>query len=105
MTKGATDKVTEILTSPVFKAIGAAFVLGFGVHQFEAKFDEFGNRVIKKIDEHIMADGFEKQAMNKEISELKITIKNMQEDAKEYFKTEFVRPDEVRIEPSKRNRR
>ena len=43
-----TKDLNSILTSPVTKALGAAFLLGFSVHQFESKFDEFGDRVIKK---------------------------------------------------------
>jgi len=105
MTKEPTDKVTSILVSPVFKALGAAFLLGFAVHEFESKFDEFGDRVIKKIDMHIQADEFQKEAMNKEINSLKEQVKALQYQADRYSPDEFVRPSEPRIESEKRNRR
>lgn len=108
MTKESNDKVSSILTSPVFKALGGAFLLGFAVHQFESKFDEFGDRVIKKIDEHILSDGFQKEALNKRIDELSEEVKDLKDlkyKANRYESDEFVRPDEPRIETDKRNRR
>ncbi len=99
------NTLTELINSPYTKLIGTAVVIGLAWGRMETRYSQTEDRIIKKIDEHILSDGFEKQAMNKEISELKHTIQTMQDEAKEYFKTEFVRPDEIRIEPSKRNRR
>lgn len=99
-----TKDLNSILTSPVTKALGAAFLLGFSVHQFESKFDEFGDRVIKKIDEHIISDKFEKEAMSKDISQLRIMVEDVQDQVRLISPNAFVRPDEVRIQTKQRRR-
>jgi len=102
MTKESTDKLSSLLTSPLTKALGAAFLLGFSVHQFESKFDEFGDRVIKKIDEHIISDKFEKEALSKDITQLRSTVEDLQDQMSQIKSTAFVRPDEVRIQTKRR---
>lgn len=102
MTKESTDKLSSLLTSPVTKALGAAFLLGFSAHQFESKFDEFGDRVIKKIDEHIISDKFEKQMLQNELSQLRSMVEDVQDQVSQINPNAFVRPDEVRIQTKRR---
>lgn len=91
----------ELLNSPyakfAYKLAIAAFLVGGAVYRYEQKMDEIGNRLIKKIDEHILADGFEKKELNAKIIMLEKQVANMQDEAKDYFKHEFIKPEAPRL--------
>ena len=99
----------EILKSPwinvLTKGVAGAFLIGVAWNRLEYKLDQNSEKILKKIDEHILADGYEKQAMNKEISELNEKIRELEYKYNSYSPDEFVRPSEPRIETEKRNRR
>lgn len=80
-----------------YKAVAAAFIIGGSWVKLETNIDKMSDRIVKKLDEHILSDGFEKKAMMDEISELKNWKKDIQDDIKEYLKSEFTRPDEAKI--------
>lgn len=91
-----TSKDKSEIISWLVKAVGAAFIVGGAWYRLEYKMDEASEKLLKRIDEHILADKFEKQILQSQITELSKTIANMQDEAKEYFKTEFVRPEDIR---------
>lgn len=76
-----------------YKVVIAAFILGGSIIRYEQKMDEIGNKLLKKIDEHIIADGYEKKELNSRITYLENQIANLQDEAKDYFKTEFIKPE------------
>lgn len=82
----------------VGKLFGYAVLLGMAWARMEYKFDESTKAVIKKLDEHIISDGYEKQMLRSEISQLK---KNY-DDILNYAKSEFVRPDDIRMRRERR---
>jgi len=99
----------EIFKSPwinvLSKGIAGAFLIGVAWNRLEYKLDQTSEKILKKIDEHILSDGFEKQIMNSRIDELNEKVKALQYKADRYQPDEFVRPSEPRIETDKRNRR
>lgn len=102
----STQKEIELINSPYAKllvkvAIGA-FALAGIMYKIDQKMDEMGNRLVKKIDEHILADGYEKKELNTRITFLENQIANIQYEAKDYFKNEFIKPDAPSIERKRR---
>lgn len=88
----------------VIKLITAVVVASSIWFRMEQKFDQNSERILKKIDEHMLSDKFEKQIMSNEIAILRAEIKEVKSDlntAKQ--KSEFVRPSQIEVpEPETR---
>lgn len=80
----ATQSVENWLNNPIVKIIGTVFLFGVAAARFEYKQDENFERIIKKIDEHIITDGFEKQIQNNRMAQLEKKI----DDLEYYLKPE-----------------
>lgn len=92
----------KLLTNnEVIKLISFVIVIASAWYRLEFKFDEAQKEIIKKIDEHIIRDGYEKDNMRSEIYELRKRISQIEDEAKEYLKTEFVKPEEPRIKTNR----
>ena len=91
----------ELINSPyakfAYKIVIAAFLVAGGVYRYEQKMDEIGNKLLKKIDEHILADSYEKKELNAKIQYLERQVANMQDEAKDYFKHEFIKPEAPKL--------
>lgn len=89
----------KLLTNnEVIKLVGGVVIVASAWIRMEYKFNETTNEVLKKIDSHILADGFEKAAMGREISELREQVKELQTGAQEFIKHEFLKPAEPEIQ-------
>jgi len=88
---GTVSKIVIILIS-----IGGAWL------RFEHKIDEQSEKILKKIDEHILADKFEKQILESKITILTKRLERAEEYGEKFMSKEFVRPSETRMEKNKR---
>ena len=73
-------------------------------YRMEYKYDQTEAKILKKIDEHILSDGYEKKELRTEISQLKSEITKMQYQAEDFVRNEYIRPDEVRPKEERRRR-
>jgi len=73
--------------------------------RLEYKSDEASEKILKKIDEHMLSDKFEKQIMSTEITVIKEQIKDIQIELKQMPKREFVRPSNVEIPEPEENKK
>jgi len=64
--------------------------------RLEYKSDEASEKILKKIDEHMLSDKFEKQIMSTEIAVIKEQIKDIQIELKQIPNREFVRPSTLK---------
>ncbi|MFA7287656.1 MAG: hypothetical protein WC055_02135 [Melioribacteraceae bacterium] len=100
------EKENNILENTYVKTIGKAVIWAFFVgaawQRLEYKIDETTEKVIKKIDEHIISDKFEKQMLSNELSQLRSMVEDVQDQVKQINPNAFVRPDEVRIQTKRR---
>lgn len=93
----------KLLTNnEVIKLIGVVIVVASAWIRMEYKFNETTQELLKKMDAHILADGYEKAAIIKEVAELREQVNSLQRDAEEYIKSEFVRPSEPKLEARRR---
>lgn len=85
------NTILNLLTGTTAKLIGSAMLIGIAWGRVEQKYDQTENRILKKIDEHIIKDGFEKQIQEIRVSQLEKNI-NFQasriDDIEEYIKPE-----------------
>ncbi len=88
---GTVSKIVIILIS-----IGGAWL------RFEHKIDEQSEKILKKIDEHILADKFEKQILESKITILTKRLERAEEYGEKFMSKEFVRPSETQIERDKK---
>jgi len=93
----------KLLTNnEVIKLVGAVFLVASAWVRMEYKFNETTDELLKKIDSHILSDGYEKAAMNKEISELREQVKALETGAQEFIKNEFIKPSEPEIQAKRK---
>jgi hypothetical protein len=88
---GTVSKIVVVLIS-----IGGAWL------RFEHKMDEQSERILKKIDEHILADKFEKQILESKVVELTQRVQRAEEYAEQFVSKEFIRPSETKMEKNRR---
>jgi len=88
---GTVSRIVIVLIS-----IGGAWL------RFEHKMDEQSEKILKKIDEHILADKFEKQILESKITILTKRLERAEEYGEKFMSKEFVRPSETRMEKNKR---
>ncbi len=96
----ASQDVTSWLNSPVVKIIGTVFLIGVASARFEHKQDENFEKIIKKIDEHIITDGYEKQIQNMRTAQLekRLDFEASRIDEIEYY----IKPDGPEIKTKNR---
>lgn len=90
------------VNSPYIKLIVYAFVIGGAWARLEYKMNESSGQILKKIDEHIIADGFEKRALQLTINQLSERLDKAEEVVLGNIQKEFIRPSETRLESKKR---
>jgi len=88
---GTVSRIVIVLIS-----IGGAWL------RFEHKMDEQSEKILKKIDEHILADKYEKQILESKIAILIQRLERAEEYGEKFMSKEFVRPSETRMEKNKR---
>ena len=88
---GTVSKIVIILIS-----IGGAWL------RFEHKMDEQSEKILKKIDEHILADNYEKQILESKIASLTQRLERAEEYGEQFVSKEFIRPSETRMEKDKK---
>lgn len=79
-----------------------AFVIGGAWARLEYKSNELGEQILKKIDEHIIADGFEKKALEVKLTQLSERLDKAEELVMGAVQKEFIRPSETKLESKKR---
>lgn len=98
----STKPETLNINSPYLKLIVPVFLIGGAWARLEYKMNETSERILKKIDEHIIADRFEKQIIDTRITEVNKRIDNAAEYVDANTPKEFLRPSETRMETKKR---
>lgn len=93
------ETLTTLLNSPFAKFIGGAFLVGMAWARLEYKIDAFSTQLLKKIDEHIISDGFEKQLIQVQLTAISSRVTNLEDDFSDY--KEAIKPDEPTIKPKK----
>ncbi len=88
---GTVSKIVVVLIS-----LGGAWL------RFEHKIDEQSEKILKKIDEHILSDKFEKQILENKVVELTQRVQRAEDDDKQFVSKEFIRPSETKIEKDRR---
>jgi len=89
----------KLLTNnEVIKLVGGVIVVASSWIRMEYKFNETTAELLKKVDNHILSAGYEKDAMAKEISELREQVKTLELSAQEFIKNEFIKPSEPEIQ-------
>jgi hypothetical protein len=88
---GTVSKIVVVLIS-----LGGAWL------RFEHKIDEQSEKILKKIDEHILSDKFEKQILENKVVELTQRVQRVEDDAKQFVSKEFIRPSETKMEKSRK---
>lgn len=89
------DVAASWINSPIVKIIGTVFLFGAAAARLEYKQDKNFDRIIKKIDEHIITDSYEKQIQNIRVTQLEKSIEFQASriDEIEYF----IKPDAPEI--------
>ena len=86
----------------VYKIIVVLVACGGAWLRFEHKMDEQSEKVLKKIDEHILSDKYEKQILESKIAILIQRLESAEEYGESILSKEFVRPSDTRMENKKR---
>ena len=86
----------------VYKIIVVLVAAGGAWLRFEHKMDEQSEKVLKKIDEHILSDKYEKQILESKIAILTKRLERAEEYGESILSKEFVRPTDTRMENKKR---
>lgn len=86
----------------VYKIIVVLVACGGAWLRFEHKMDEQSEKVLKKIDEHILSDKYEKQILESKIAILIQRLERAEEYGESILSKEFVRPSDTRMENKKR---
>ena len=86
----------------VYKIIVVLVACGGAWLRFEHKMDEQSEKILKKIDEHILSDKFEKQILESKVVELTQRVRRAEEYGESILSKEFVRPSDTRMENKKR---
>lgn len=86
----------------VYKIIVVLVACGGAWLRFEHKMDEQSEKVLKKIDEHILSDKYEKQILESKIAILIQRLERAEEYGESILSREFVRPSDTRMENKKR---
>jgi len=86
------------------KLIVGAFVIGGTWVRLEYKMDESFSKMLKRIDEHILADRYEKQILQTQISELNNKLSPTDEYVDAYNPKKFIRPEDTerKTEPKRK---
>jgi lysyl-tRNA synthetase class I len=100
----STKPETLNINSPYMKLLATMFLIGGAWARLEYKMNELSDRTLKKIDEHIISDRFEKQIIESKIASLERKLDNATEYIQDYSPKEFVRPSETRIESGKKRK-
>lgn len=100
----STKPETLNLNSPYLKIIFYSFMIGGAWARLEYKSNELSRQILKKIDEHIIADGFEKQILGNKLTSLEKRISSLEYSTGYQNTTEFIRPNDLRIEEKKRRK-
>lgn len=114
MTKQS-DTPASLINNPTVmfwgKLIGIGFFAGVTWNTIDSRFDKMENEIhimrtemVTLLNEHVLADGYEKQAIRGEIVSIRQAIDKVTDDVKKYHSEpyygrrnrEFVRPEEVR---------
>jgi len=90
------------LNSPHIKLLATMFLIGGAWARLEYKMDESSAAILKKIDEHIISDKFEKQIMQTEINSLKADLTKAKEYVEPHTQKEFLRPSETEIQTKRK---
>lgn len=98
------NQIVELATSPLAKVIGTVFLAGVAWARFEYKVDEKFNSLIKNVEVHMAIDFEEKKRFNEQISELRNEVNKMKEQAEDFVRNEYVRPEEPRPQTERRRR-
>ncbi len=80
------------------------FLIGGAWARLEYKMNESSERILKRIDEHIIADRFEKQIIEAKITRLVERLDNAQEYVENNSSREFIRPSETRMESGRKRK-
>lgn len=100
------DAITTAISSPFMKALGTAFIIGVAWNRLEYKMDEVGNKLVKKIDEHIISDGFEKKIIQTKMEEMSASIEDLNAEISSLKNNSaFIRPDDIRVQNERRRNR
>ena len=86
----------------VYKIIVVLVACGGAWLRFEHQMDEQSEKVLKKIDEHILSDKYEKQILESKIAILIQRLERAEEYGESILSKEFVRPSDTRMENKKR---
>ena len=86
----------------VYKIIVVLVACGGAWLRFEHKMDEQSEKVLKKIDEHILSAKYEKQILESKIAILIQRLERADEYGESILSKEFVRPSDTRMENKKR---
>lgn len=87
----------------VYKIIIVLVACGGAWLRFEHKMDEQSEKVLKKIDEHILSDKYEKQILEGKIALLTQRLERAEEYGESILSKEFVRPTDTRLENKKKS--
>ena len=96
--------MADLINNSFIKLIGTAFLIGMAWARMETRYDQTEDRIIKKIDEHIIKDGYDKQILESKIADLKAMVTDLEYKIDVAGIDEFVKPDEPTVE-RKKNRR
>ncbi len=99
----STKPETLNINSPYIKLIVGAFIIGGAWYRLEYKMDELSSAILKKVDEHIIADGFEKKAIEAKIYQLSERIDKAEDFVLNNTQKEFLRPSETRMERKRKS--
>jgi len=100
----STKPETLNINSPYIKLMMYMFFIGGAWARLEYKMNESSERILKRIDEHIISDRFEKQIIEAKISQLVERIEKATEYSDNFTPREFIRPSETRMESGKKRK-
>jgi hypothetical protein len=89
------NTIIGLVNSPIIKIVGTVFLFGLAAARLEYKQDQNFERIIKKIDEHIITDGYEKQIQNIRVSQLEKSVEFQASRIDDI--EEFIKPEEPKI--------
>ncbi len=89
------NTLVNLLTSTTAKLMGSAILIGIAWGRVEQRYDQTENRILKKIDEHIIKDGFEKEIQEIRVSQLAKEL-NFQSSRIDDLE-EFIKPESPEI--------
>lgn len=97
MASNKENQLIELISSPIIKVVGTVFLMGVAWARLEYKVDQRFDELVTIIKVNAATDFEQKKSYDKEISELRAKIEKMEDKAQEYFKTEYLRPEEPKL--------